>query len=647
MNVQKFFRNQSRTLLMVFMAALLVVFLIGDVLQSLPSGGAGNQKIGRATAFGKTIYLSDVNASKVKLDICRMLGVPTPPVDELDFCLLEQEAQAMGIDIGREQAKDFIVDRLGERAEDLLKLARNRARAGYDDIYDAVADSLGVINAIQLQSLGTGASLARQRNDFRNQNQTAQVLCTAVDAEAFLSDVPEPTEAELTEFFEKYRDLEAGHTDDTIQFGYRLPDRIRVEMLTVDPRQIKAKVPIRGSETRRFYDQNQSRYMKRIETPTSDVVGPTSLPSSQPEMTIEQVPKTYEEALAEVRSDFREVKAIEEAKRLVYDIRSEAIGPWLNAERKDGFRVAPASIVSFKELQEKYSKRYPVQYRESDLLENADIRTFFGLRPPRSIELRMGADQLLFRVQGLYTPAGKDDVAVLSVNEPTDVLLVQQQIQPLGRQGDYQAYLLRVSEVVPAGPPTDMESLREQLVRDWKLAKAYELAGEAAERLAGEVREKDIFAGVAQATWLREKLGIPSSKDPATSQPSLTAAQEKYRRQLGPFAPSGGMKRNTPFVIHVGQVDAIPEQIFALDDAEDKVAVLPSARNFKWVVVEFKQLNPVYEGDFTLQRQRPQPDFESFRIQQRLYSSEGIRARAGFEMAGSGDEEEAQQAASR
>ena len=43
MNVSKFFRRYSRILLMVFMALLLVVFLVGDVLQSAVGlTGVGN-----------------------------------------------------------------------------------------------------------------------------------------------------------------------------------------------------------------------------------------------------------------------------------------------------------------------------------------------------------------------------------------------------------------------------------------------------------------------------------------------------------------------------------------------------------------------------------------------------------------------------
>jgi len=653
MKLTRFLRRYSRILLMVFMSLLLVVFLIGDVV-----GRAARQrenpkrKVGQA--FGKDIYTTDLDLAKNKQTILGWLGFQDSQfVDHpLDMYLLLEEARRLGVQLGREQAK-AILPRLGVTPE-RLRFIQQRTDRSYDWIYDLAAEWLGVEELVAVQAAALGPSLPRAELAFRDEHEEAQVLLSVLDANAFIDSIPPPTEEELAAFFEETKSRPTSHTEDELRFGYLLPDRVRVEYLTVDPRQVEPKIRIREADAERFYRDYAANYRK-----------PAAPPQTQPGETrpaTEFVTMTYEEARERVRRDFRTHKAIEEAQRLIDEIQRTAYQPWQAQPRDEhGFHqpLPESAVVRLSTLKERFSDRYPVEYAQTELLDRSGLMSHFDPRPPYirdDPELGRanspapfyieGAREipiwdLAMRVKGLFTPDPRDTSPVLCLLEPSP-LLHRRGTDPGTRQkGFVQGYIFCVTEVAPSGPPETLAEVRDGLVEDWRLLKAYALAGQYAEKLAARAREVGLTAAIEEFQELRgllaaaEQTAQPVGPFPRGTPPPLSA---KFLQLLGPTQPSQPFTRNGRSVDWIGQTQKVQRQTFALAQADPAagvpVAVVPVANQFRWVIVQLQSIKPIYASEFDQQRRRllAGPTEEEWaRLLAEWLSPRSIRQRCGFQ----------------
>lgn len=653
MNVSKFFRRYSRILLMVFMSLLLVVFLVGDVLQNAAQRRANpKQKIGHV--FGHDIYTTDLQNAQGKQTLLMQMGFRDLALlkDSLDVYLLIEEARGMGVRIGRDQVKN-VLPALGITAERLAQL-QQRTGGSYDSMFDVAGEWLAVLQLVSVQADALGESLPRAELAFRNQKEAADVKLSVLDARAFLSSVPEPTEDELQAFFEQTKDRRSSHTEDEVAFGYLLPDRVRLEYLTVAPEVIEPKIRRpRERELKTFFEDYADNYQKTVGPPDTQ----TAQPANQPT----RVPMTYEEARESVRRDCRTDKAIREAQSLVNEIRHAAYLPWQAAPRgEDGFREPPpeGTEVSFEALHDRFSERYPVTHEQTELLDQEAILKQFDPRPDfirqqmESLEpiyyegqVQMTISELAVRVKGIFTPEPDDNLPVLNVREPSPVLISMDYNRGTRQRGPHQAYVFRVIAVAPEGPPASLDVVREQLVEDYRLLKAHELAGEHARRLCQRARQVGLASAVEEATGLAELFAnAEKNYEPEPPEPGSPPPQRpQYGRAFGPNVPTVPFTRDSRSVQWVGQTQKVQREAFSLeqpptaDEATDHaVAAVEVANLFKWVVVELEEVKPLYAGEFAQQRPtllHQGSDFKRAMLKWGWISPDNVRQRTGFEFA--------------
>ena len=616
MRVSRFFRRRSRTLLMVFMSLLLVVFLIGDQLQNWASKH-GQQDVTVGRAFGRDITTADTRVMESKRFLLGQLGFGLAGwIEPLELYLLTTEARNMGIHVGHDQVKLRLAQQFGaaERADARLAAIQQRTGQSYATIFDIVGEWLAVEQLVELQSSAAGESVSRAELDYRNQSQEADAELSVIDSEALLPFVPEPTPDELQAFYDEAKDRRTNHTEDALEFGYQLPDRVRIEYLTVDPAVVESKVRIRPREVKEYFESHHADYMKTVRSPASQ---------SAEQPSPERVPMTFEEAETQARSDARREKATHEAQSLVNKIRRAAHQPWqLTARDNDGFRLPPpaAEIESFEELRSKFSDTYEVTYGTTELVGKEAISELFSPKAlPTLVRQRLGAEpeytegqasvtlsDLALRVQGLFTPEREDRLPVLSLLEPSPVMV--RQINRLGERVPGQSYVFRVVEVAPKGPPASLDDVRRTVVADYKLLKAHEMAGEYARKLADAARQSGLAAAVEGATELKERLAASDETmqpqlppEPGVSRP----AASDYVKSLGPVEPSTPLTRDTTMISEVGETETVPREVFALASdtgSAHKVAVADVAYLYRWVVVELEGIKPIYAGEFEQKR---------------------------------------------
>jgi hypothetical protein len=609
MRIRKFIRDNSRTLLMIFMSLLLVAFLIPNTIQGVSREREYNRKLGRA--FGRPITPKDLDQAESDIRIVSNAGLERGLSQgaALGYYLLSQEAQRAGVRVGRDEVKAFLMERarqdpLWQQPDETLKAIQRSTRRSYDQIYDAIGRWLAIDRLQQFQAAGLIDTLPRQELQYRNTTQEATAQVALVDDKAFLAQVPEPTDEELQTFFDECKGRTTAHTTKELVFGYLLPDRVQVQYLTVDPQQIKSQIRIQAAQVRRFFEENAPRYTK-----------PDPL-ASQPTRSgqVPQVPATFEEVRDRVREDYREARSLELSQSLVNEMYHEARRPWSSSPRDaDGFtETPPGDLVSFQGLKQKFSTQYEVTYVESGLMDADQLRKLPDIGQagvklgPRQI---MRLPELAMRVKGILEKDPGDGKPVLSVNEPIVVLTYT--LDPRVRDWTpHQAYLLRVSEVRPSAPPAEIGTKREEVVGDWKLLHAHELARQQAEALAASARKVGLTAAVAQDTGLKD---ILTEAEQATTRPVATIAPEpkRYVEDLGPVAPQNKLTRATTFLQlqtdTINNIPDIPPAIFDLADTPvdetqpHRVGDFPIANQFRWLVAELVDVKPLYEGSFDKQ----------------------------------------------
>jgi len=612
MRISRIFRKYSRVLLLVFMSLLLIVFLVGDVIsRASQSPGARDLKIGEA--FGEPVYLSKTHAAESDFEIAWQFGLQTPlsriedPQERnLAMYLLLEETRRAGVRVGREQiAADL---QRSPEATALLDLVRRRYRCSLNSVYDTLARVSAAMTLARYQrDAAACASLPELERSYRDQNQQARVLISVLDSKGLLPSLAAPTEEELQAHFDEAKDRDTAHTEEELVYGYRVPDQIQVEYLTVDPEKIKDIVRVREKQVQAFYEDNRQNYVKTVKD-----TSPFALEDAQPQT----VQLSYEEVKDQVREDCRMAKAIREAQALVNTIRQEAFRPWAMAPRgEDNLRQPPAdgAIVPFTELQARFSDEYPVIYKKTELLSERLLGREPGFGQASAVIGRkpVPAPTLAFHIEYLAAPEEGDEIPILRLNEPGPVVLntrrsADRSVPPT----PYQAYVFRVAHVEPSGPPASIDDVREDALRNVKHCKAFELGQEQAEALAERARQIGLEQAVAEADELKAMLdegAAPATSEPAATQPTAN----RYVRMLEPFEPEQFSRRPGLLRGEATQIfsPGLHEQVFALteEDGPDassgrRVTVVPLARTLQWVVVELLEVEPLYRGEFQMQQ---------------------------------------------
>jgi hypothetical protein len=284
-------------------------------------------------------------------------------------------------------------------------------------------------------------------------------------------------------------------------------------------------------------------------------------------------------------------------------------------------------------LRDKHSAAYPVEYVKLDLKSEEELARVSGFGAARqSLGLRGGASatQLAMRVRGLVEPDPNDREPVLEVMQPGPVVF-----------GPQQAYLFRVVQVAKSAAPASLDEVRDKVTKDWKLAQAHELAHGYAEKLAGRAREVGLKAAVAEATDLKNLLAASEAELTAQATDAQPAKPKPdYLKPLEPIEPEN-LVRSSSYVQNVGFAEKLVDELFKLGEpsataAAHRVLVRPLAGQFRWVVAELLNVEPVYEGTFQkeLVARQQNPQMMQQALQRLGYSMllnpKGVEQRAGF-----------------
>ena len=367
--------------------------------------------------------------------------------------------------------------------------------ADQEQIYAAVQRFLTIQSAGAL--VGGAAKISEPMVDRliaeRQQRFTLQ-LATFDAVPKFNATTTQPTDAQLATHLAAYADQPAGTVtrDDPFGFGYRVPDRVKLEMISFKRSDVAALVTAERKpydwevSARKTFARDRSIFTDRLPT-----THPARVAASQPSMP-QPAFDTLKDQAVQIEID-REVDArVGEIEQL---IRSTLVNDFqgYSSARSQHATTAPSSFgVAYDSgeyldhlaatVQARY-KLLPAIARYGDTFRDAPTLGLLGsfshalwtVPPAVASKLRLEDPMVpapAYATQfarDLMTPAMLSNVGetVLDVYEPSDVVV--------GDAPEGERFFFRITATDkhhPASAAADLERLRPQLTFDWRLAEA-------------------------------------------------------------------------------------------------------------------------------------------------------------------------------
>ncbi len=626
----KFFRRYMPYILAVIVAVLMVAFLIQPTL-SIFMPSPGDEPVGHLD--GQELTRVELQRAAFELDalssLSQSMAMPLlepPGIDEpLQWLLAMKEARSLGVSasqyevelllahIDRFHAKEGLgrvrVAELAKRYRvaaavvaqvvrqrlvyqkylglvsgldypslieqmDFYKLATQMAAAGYSE---------GVMHAVlSMQGLPRLSDPLRRRL-ILDQRSTAQIRAVVVDCDRYLHRVEgDPTQEQLRALFEQYKDdlPGAGRPDG---LGYRYPDRVKIEYLTVPFDRVLAHFPadaIDEADAMDYYDQHPQEFQAAPE-PTPD-----DEPAANPDPPIQP----YAQVRDQIKQRLRRQRANELSNREVKAAQSLLLDEARGLESVNGYYVVPPGWKpkSFDEVADELERQHGLR-PEVHTIDNRWLTAADLVALPR-----IGRSVLVGRrpVPFLQYVGSAKEFASAQRKNPLMSLRLQAMIPSsvLESPQHRDRHLFRLLEVQPSHTPDSWQQVRDQLTRDARRLAAYERLKQDTSMWADRAHNEglDGLAGALESSVIRPR----------------PFARRQPRGQGMAFV------LDTPLVEGIGRNEVLVESVFELADRvleaggvdqtprEQTVTAVALDAAQKLVLVELEAVSPLTQKAF-------------------------------------------------
>src|SRR3954470_3904341 len=309
----RLFRKHQKTMLAVAGVICMFVFVVGDSLFSYFGGsrnaratndreaggvavswGGGkltNRQLNDLVARRKMVnfFLREVEANgrrpsveagvdAPELRVESLLGRESPQdhVEEhvVKIKLFADAARKAGMKVSDDTVVQYLMDwgRGNVSSQDMRKMLKGRTGVTIDYVIDAIREELLARNYLRSHEYAFGTVTPQQRwKDWLEVKDFVVLEAAAVPAESFLVDVKDPTEAELTAFFEQYKDREAqldfpdGVTElPSATPGFRIRRKVDLQFVQANYEELlaKAEPKITDQEIAKYYVEHKDQFEK-------------------------------------------------------------------------------------------------------------------------------------------------------------------------------------------------------------------------------------------------------------------------------------------------------------------------------------------------------------------------------------------------
>ncbi len=297
-----------------------------------------------------------------------------------------------------------------------------------------------------------------------DQRSEAKVSTVAVSAARYLPQVPQPSVQEVEALYEKHKDDLPGQSKPH-GFGYRWPDRVKLEYIAIPFERVLAKVEVDDIEALKFYNDNKAQFTR-------------SLPPAEGQTTPRSEAIPYRQVRQEIIEDLRQQRAGAMGERMVKEAQGLLLDNTRSLQTQDGYKVIdgekwqpiPMEQVA-QDLQSNYGLLPDVVKRESQWIDAKDLANIEGI----------GAARIITGPTQQNPPSFADYVlSALELKPKSENTLVSYRLQagmpsvPL-RDGAGNVYLFRLTSAQPTRQPASLDEVRLQVEYNAKQLTAYAL----------------------------------------------------------------------------------------------------------------------------------------------------------------------------
>ena len=462
------------------------------------------------------------------------------------WILLKHEAREAGMGMNGETVariiNEFIYSEMGQQLfggqsyEQLLYRMRASYKVPEEQIVRVFGDLLAVLRFSQLATHTTDVTTSQIQHQSSWAHETVEAQFVKLEAKTFLDAVDPNASPDLAVHFNTYRSFSAGQISPENEhgFGYRLPDRIRLDYLVVKLGDLKDTVgePTQD-EKEAYYSRHAPTLFTRLESPDPN----------DPNLPMVEVTDPYAKVVINIHERLVTEKVLAKAMMILQEARSDSR---LQVSEEEARDLSPEKVQEHADdyslLAQELSQKYevPLHAGQTGRLSRADASsdttlTRWSLEGPSGE--RISVATVLFNV----SPLEADDLQLLSLPKP----FLFENLGPLrdaytrpgGDVSGQTMAIVRVVEVAPATMPDSLEttyestgvtldssgiaktiSIKDQVAEDVRQLQAYAAAEAQAQEFITAVKQEGWDLAVTQLNKsIKEKTRQdPNSLDPIT-----------------------------------------------------------------------------------------------------------------------------------
>lgn len=603
----QFFRKYNRYILAIGVSLLMVAFLVQPTMQMF---GPNPQKRTLGYIDGAKVTALDIQEAANQLGLLQyVLRAGVGAYEPMQWFLMRHEAEEVGAVASLAQAAEFLRN-TGIGEQELSQIAE-RHRITIDMLHAAVRDWITVQHYSELlygvtsmpltlkaslrglaylQTLrdSTEDHLSRflraSHGSFRvsrplmqrfiyDYQSTVRISAVTVDTDAYADKIEIPTEQDLLELFDQYKLMLPGESE-PYGFGYRYPDRVKIEYLEIPAALLRreAKKKTQEREALAYYTKHPADFLEP-QPPQNSEGDNTSQDSSAPSN-----PKV--KPYAQVRQEILNQLYRDNAKQLGQEILKAAQSMLANHNRSldtaSGYFVVDNDTnwkpMRFDKLAENLQERFGIlpswHHHDRRWFDRQGLGDLPGIGLSRLTDngTSLFADYV-FSAKEL-SPDSDNDLATRRLQKAIASL-------PLAVAESF--YIFRLIDVQPAHSPASLEEVRTRVTYD-------------AKRLAGyRMLQND------KQSWLER----------ARTETLETIAQQLGAniRKPSPFSRRvadllGGLA--VPNIVGIGSDQILVDRIFELARQGDDVAtdVIGVDKKQVLLLVRVEEFDPITTSQF-------------------------------------------------
>ncbi len=332
MSLMKWFRKHNTKLMAVFVAILVLGWVLGAWLQQVARRRGGMGATQATYLDGRKITMNSREAARRELDVLRLLradmllqsvdlygvflgqllfaadrsspemindlkrlirenqynisesqlydmyrheGTPT----EVFWILLKAEAHKAGIGVSTEQAGQLVGMLVPQITQGMMQYGpfmqqvMEKTQMSEDAILSVFADLLAVVQFAQFSCSMQDLTMSEVAHSAASSKESLDVSLVEIRAEHFMKEVDEPSQEAIQKQFDACKDNFKGVvTDDNpYGFGYKLSDRVQAEYLVVKMDDVSAVIEEPTQQEKEdYYQDNNSEFTQTVPSDPND-----------------------------------------------------------------------------------------------------------------------------------------------------------------------------------------------------------------------------------------------------------------------------------------------------------------------------------------------------------------------------------------